>query len=143
MLAKIADDINQVNKDGDSALILSARNGHAPIVQLLLSNAAQGGLVNHKKESARNAAFAAGHAQVVQLLRSSDAPDSAEGMSSASLPAKASKATDEQNSRLLMRAAGDGDLQQVRRLLAEGANVDSADELGRTALMQGRGRIAA
>ena len=38
-----------------------------------------------------------------------------------------------------MRAASEGNLQQVQRLLAEGANVDSADELGRTALMQAAG----
>ena len=61
------------------------------------------------------------------------------GISSASLQGNASKATEEQNSRMLMRAASHGNVQQVQRLLAEGAHVDHADELGSTALMQAAG----
>lgn len=113
-------DVNQVNRYGDSALILAALNGHLLVVNWLLAKSAEVNKTNNNGETPLMLAARFGRFEVVDtLLKCSATID----------------LTRRDGSSALMLAAKNGHLDVIEILLAHNAAVDRVDSKGRTALM--------
>ena len=106
-LVEAGEDLDAQDVFGNTALMYAASAGRTAVAELLVSAGADMGARNRNKLTARELADRKGHAEVVRLF------DHAE----------------------LCRAAQDGKVQEVTRLVYEGADVNRQLQNGWTALM--------
>ncbi|KAK6949552.1 hypothetical protein Daesc_009635 [Daldinia eschscholtzii] len=106
---------------GKTPLIFAAAAGHTPVVKLLINSGAEIDLITPRDETALSVAEANGHEKVVELLKNYNAlnyesgDETSEGL--------------EDNlmySNMLIRAAANGRVPEILRLLRIGASVDGS-----------------
>ncbi len=110
-------DVNAKNKNGSTALMAASVHYRVDMVKALLNKGADVNAKNEDGGTALGEALEYGNAEVVKLLKAHGASASAD-----------------QNRELAM-AAQVGDLNEVIRLLNQGADVNAKANFGRTALM--------
>ena len=103
--------------EGNTLLMLAARDGHGDLVQLLINHRAKLNARNAAGDTALALAALRGHLRVVQLLTDAGASQSVPGWPP------------------LVYGAFGGHRQIVTWLLGKGANIDAASDNGMTALM--------
>ncbi|MDH5655085.1 MAG: ankyrin repeat domain-containing protein [Spirochaetia bacterium] len=106
---------NLSDKSGSTLLMIAAAEENQKMVSLLLENGADSSLKNKWGCIAYDAALEKGNTELCEILKISN--DSSE------------------NSAELLRAASCGDMEQIKSLLANGANIDSRNWEGKTPLM--------
>jgi len=141
--------VNFRNKNGDTPLMLAAKNGEAKAVQVLLALGADPDLKKRDGNTALMLAAIYGHTDIVLALITINAKDK-DGQTALMLAAKYGhkdtalaliergadiNAKDEVGQTALMLAAENGKAEVVQALLASGADVDAKDNHGHTALM--------
>jgi ankyrin repeat protein len=109
--------VDAPDRDGNTALILAAAQGHLSVVRLLLQRRADVDLRNRFGCTALEAATRTGHEQVAELLR----------RKGATLPQASAVG--------LLSAVEAGDMEGVREALAEGAAPDAKNEGGEPGLI--------
>jgi ankyrin repeat protein len=104
------DDINIRGNNGDTPLLIAARNGHEDLVKLLIEKGANINASNNRGRTPLAVAKQGKHAEVINILRQHGAVETLHG------------------------AAASGDIDEVKRLLSEGQDVNSRDSEGQTPL---------
>ncbi len=119
LLVKKAD-VNSINNDGHTALILAAESGHYEAVQLLLAHNADVNEADKFGYTALIVASTHGHKDIVKLLiaRGADV-----------------NASSKVGNTALIRAAKNGNTEIVKLLIHYGAFIDTVDMDGNTALI--------
>ncbi|MCX5644112.1 MAG: ankyrin repeat domain-containing protein [Phycisphaerae bacterium] len=109
-------DVNTRDKGGMTPLHGAAGRGRTDIVMLLLKNGADATAKDNQGNTPLSMAEKRGHSEIVELLRKRGAKDESSAGAVDAKPAES-----------LHRAATDGDIEQVKSLLAAGANVNAPD----------------
>ena len=130
-------DVNAATTLGTTALIYAASDGNADVVRLLLDAGADVHARNDRN-NALSAALWSSHTEVSQLLRAAGAtlnlPEAAQSGDTERVQQLIPTATAESLGLALVRAAEGKHAEIVAHLLAAGANVNTQDEDGNTAL---------
>jgi cytohesin len=145
LIDKGVDIESQTNLDY-TALSLAASQGHRQMVELLISKGADVNTKEQMKYSPLHYAAMRGHYEIAKVLISAGANVNAEDLHNRAPLYKAVLAGDKQIARLLVNnqayvpfpelhfTAFMGDLTKVKKIIEEGADVDSKDGEGRTPL---------
>lgn len=119
--------VDEINKQGETALMTAAAAGHAEVVQVLLDRGAD---VNardvHRRSALNHAVFIRGHVEAARVLLDGGADINARD--------------DPAERTILMHAAQSGHLEVVQVLLDKGAEVNARDCSGKTALNLAQGK---
>jgi uncharacterized protein len=110
-------DINTIDIDGSSLLVIAARAGHKPLVEVLLANRAKLNLRNKFGDSAILVAAYHGHVDIIDILIKAGADINPQGWTP------------------LHYAAYAGHLPTIELLISNSAKLDTRAPNGRTALM--------
>ena len=145
--------VNATDAQGRTALMLAVENGHALVAQALLTAGADANMADAAGRTAANRAQDKGYPLILQALMSAGATAEKQAAPSETQtqtppadsgkpkqtptpkPAAANTATDEKNVKPLVEAANSGNVEQVRSLLAAGADPNVRTEKGYTPLM--------
>lgn len=141
--------LNAVNKFGNTALIIAAESGHDNIVEMLITRGAKLDTANNRGETALTVArykYYPNH-PVVRLLEKYAQPEERptrpverqpveRTVERAPLPQEEGDVNKQ-----LLDAARNGDLNEVKRLLQRGADVNAQDQNGTSALMMAAGNL--
>jgi len=115
-------DLNAKDKDGKTALMYAAENGHADAVRSLLDKGADVNAKDNGGWTAKDWALYNNKSNVVPILEEAE-------------KRLTSTATASKSENKLIDAAGSGDVSSVQTLLNKGANIELKNEYGYTALM--------
>jgi len=105
-----SDDVSLKDKNGGALLTLAARYGHTDVVKLLIAKGADVNVTDNRGRTPLAMARQGKHAEVVNILRQHGAKESLHDV----MPA--------------------GDINQIKRLISEGADVNAKDGKGQTPL---------
>jgi ankyrin repeat protein len=141
-------DPNKRSSYGDLALNKAAEAGHLKVVEFLLRNGSQINTRGSQGETALMAAAAAGQVEIVKLLLKNKADwtlRNSYGLTAQALAESSDKyvtsrilqayATDELMTLLLIKAAGNGNFREVKRILKTGVDINKPSPDGMTVLM--------
>ena len=107
-------DINNRTRNRVTPLHVAASNGHINIVKLLISKGADIRATNFMNQTPRDVAFNQGYSEIVELLENNDGAKT--------------------GSPDLLQAITSGDIEQVRLLISQGADIKTKNNLGQTPL---------
>ena len=116
-------EVNARDDSGDTPLHWAAWRNHKELAVLLLANDADVNVKDRAGYTPLRYAEEKGYTEIVELLKKHGAKDDAPAAPEEPKPAKS-----------LHQAAEQGDLAEVKRLIAEGADVNAKDEEGETPL---------
>jgi ankyrin repeat protein len=122
------------DEKGRTPLIIAAENGHVEIVKLLLKAGADVNIRDNEGRSAIIIAFNRDYTGIVQLLKKAGASKKIEGGGEWLSSAREGMVAWE-DLPPLAKAAAEGDVEKMRELIANGADVDENIRYGITALM--------
>jgi len=115
-------DVNMKYWNG-TPLMAAAAGGHAKVVTFLIAKGANIGASDNKGRTAISLAKENGHAEVIDILRQHGAREDSRSEKGSREPTKS-----------LHQAAAEGDLEQVKLHISNGADVNAKDQRGRAAL---------
>jgi ankyrin repeat protein len=115
------EDVNQVNDDNNTPLIVAVRRRHTDIIAYLLGIGANVNAVGNDNQTALRLASFNGHVDIVKLLLAAEPP------------ADVNQARND-GTTALMQASLASHAAIVEMLLAAGADVNQTDDIGKTAL---------
>jgi len=116
-------DVNAKTNDGRTPLIMAVTRGDQYLEEVLIANGADITVKDNRGRTLLQLAQEKGHTEIIELLKRHGAKEDAAGIPEESQPTKS-----------LHQAAGDGDLEQVKWLIAGGADVNAEDEERQTPL---------
>src|SRR5688572_1211834 len=121
-------DINAQNKDGRTALMRAAEKGRVDTTQLLLEKGANLNLQDAQRATALDHAVSSGYVELAKLLRAKGATSRNSYQNDSQIAVAATNFA-------LLRAATYNRRAEIEKLLAQGADVNSRDSSGHTALL--------